>query len=417
MVVYDVGVILARYLSSDRLDDLAVAFRRLALPRAGREYLEEKLPHAQVLLTGLSAVNGRFLKHLADGDQAPGREEFPSVLLGDPKTRPGAALVGGRRDQLLRLVEEAEGDPDQRELAGALRRLLDAPAVPAPLQLGETTLVFGERTQVMGILNITPDSFSDGGRFFDPEAAIAHGVKLVEEGADLLDLGGESTRPGSRRVDAEEELSRVLPVLRGLRSRVKVPLSIDTTKAEVARVALAEGATLVNDVSGFTFEPAIAEVAARAQAACCAMHMLGTPETMQVDPRYDDLVGEVMVRLEQAVQHAVASGVPREKVLVDPGIGFGKTFEHNLFLLRQLGTLRQLGVPIVLGTSRKAFLGQLTGGKPAPERAVASAASVAMAAASGAADIVRVHDVAETRDALAVADAVRRAKDGGAQFQ
>jgi len=231
-----------------------------------------------------------------------------------------------------------------------------------------------------------------------------------------VDVGGESTRPGATSVGAAEELRRILPVIRGLREKIEVPISVDTTKAEVARAALEAGASLVNDISGLRFDPELAPVAARAGAACCLMHIQGTPRTMQASPRYGDLVEEIVASLTESVSRAEQAGIPRDRLLVDPGIGFGKTFAHNLFLLRRLGELRVLGLPVLVGTSRKAFLGALAGGKPPGERVVATAATVAIVAAAGGADFVRVHDVAEAKDAAAVGDAVRTALDAGELF-
>jgi len=407
-------MIRARPICSERPDDLTLALRRMGLPRSAREYLLEKLPHAQVLVTGLEKDEGRFLQGLHERSEAPGREEFPAWVPGDMRTRPGTGLLSGRRDQFERLLAAARAGGGRLPLlAQALARALDADRPPAPLTLGGRTFEWGSRTYVMGIVNVTPDSFSDGGRYLGTEAAIAHGLALVGAGADLLDIGGESTRPGSEGVGADEELGRVLPVVRGLRERTDVPLSVDTTKAAVAREVLRAGAHLINDISGFGLDPDLPAVVAEAGAACCLMHMQGTPSTMQQAPHYDDVVDEVLAVLEDAVARATRAGVPRERILLDPGIGFGKTLEHNLYLLRRLGELRAPGLPLLLGTSRKSFLGRLAGGRPPAERLAATLGSVAAMAALGGADVVRVHDVAETRDALAVADAIRLARDGG----
>ncbi|MFP2924732.1 dihydropteroate synthase [Pyxidicoccus sp. 3LG] len=408
-------MIRARPITFDRPEDLVLAFRRMGLPTSAREYLLEKLPHSQVLLTGLSKEDGRFLQSLHESATAPGQEEYPAWVPGDAKARPGTGLLSGRKEQFERLMMAARaGGP--KELAAALERTLESVTAPPTLDLGGRTFEWGSRTYVMGIVNVTPDSFSDGGRYFGAEAAIAHGVALAEAGADLLDVGGESTRPGSQPVGVEEELARVLPVIEGLRARTSVPISVDTTKAAVAREVLKAGAHLINDITGFTSDPDLPRVVAEAGAACCLMHIQGTPATMQQAPRYDDLVDEVLAFLEGAVGRAVAAGVPRGRILLDPGIGFGKTFDHNLFLLRRLGELRVLGLPLLVGTSRKGFLGKLTGGRPAAERLAASLGSVAALAALGGAEVVRVHDVAETRDALAVVDALRQAGDGGALY-
>ncbi|MCY1079202.1 dihydropteroate synthase [Archangium lansingense] len=410
-------MIRARPIRVDRPADLEPAFLRMGLPTPAREYLLEKVPALHVLLTGLEREQGRFLAGLFQASETPGREEYPSWVAGDLRSRPGTGLLFGRKEQFERVVVEAKARPELAGLAGALARVLEASAPPAPLVLGSRTFTFGTRTHVMGVVNVTPDSFSDGGRYFGTEAAVAHGLRLAEAGADVLDVGGESTRPGSPPVSAEEEAARIVPVLEGLRARTDVPLSVDTTKAAVAREALKAGAVLVNDISGFHFDSELPRVTAEAGAACCLMHIQGTPQTMQKDPHYEDVVDEVLTFLEEGVERAVAAGVPRERVLVDPGIGFGKTLGHNLFLLRRLDELRMLGLPLLVGTSRKSFLGKLVGGKPANERLAATLGSVATMAAAGNADFVRVHDVTEVKDALTVADAVRSALDGGALYQ
>ena len=254
----------------------------------------------------------------------------------------------------------------------------------------------------MGVVNVTPDSFSDGGEFLDPAAAIAHGRQLAADGAAILDIGGESTRPGARPVGADEELGRVLPVIEGLNG-VDAQISIDTTKAEVASRALAAGASIVNDVSAFRFAPELAELVAEAGTDCCLMHMLGEPRTMQEDPRYDDVVADVKAFLEERMRFATDAGVREERIWLDPGIGFGKTVEHNLELLRRLDEIAALGRPVVVGTSRKSFLGKLTG-RPEKERLPGTIATNVIALERGA-RIFRVHDVAEVAEALTVAAA------------
>jgi dihydropteroate synthase len=266
--------------------------------------------------------------------------------------------------------------------------------------------------RLMGIVNVTPDSFSDGGRFLDPRAAVAHGLELVAQGADILDVGGESTRPGSQAVPLEEELRRVVPVLEGLAGAVgEAQLSIDTTKAAVAEAAVEAGASLVNDVSALRFDPRMAGLLADSGADCCLMHMLGEPRTMQRDPRYEDVVDDVCSFLEERMEFAVREGVEEERIMLDPGIGFGKTERHNLELLLRLGELGRLGRPIVIGTSRKSFLGAIAaraadGAEPpqGDRRLGGTVASNVLAYERGA-SVFRVHDVAPVRDALAVAAA------------
>jgi dihydropteroate synthase len=254
----------------------------------------------------------------------------------------------------------------------------------------------------MGIVNVTPDSFSDGGAFLEPRAAIAHGYELVAEGAAILDVGGESTRPGAAPVDEATELRRVLPVLEGL-ADTGAQLSIDTFKLGVAAAALDGGATLVNDVTALRHAPEIAGLVADRGADLCLMHMLGEPRTMQEDPRYDDVVSDVKAFLEQRLAFAVAEGVPEERVLLDPGIGFGKTTDHNLQLLHRLDELCALGRPVVVGTSRKTFLGRIAG-RDVNARLGGTIATNVLALERGA-SVFRVHDVAPVVDALAVAAA------------
>ncbi len=267
--------------------------------------------------------------------------------------------------------------------------------------LRDRTLTPGAPTLVMGIVNVTPDSFSDGGRFLDVDLAIEHGVELVRQGADLLDVGGESTRPGSAGVGVEEELERVLPVIRGLAARVAVPISVDTSKALVAEQALLAGAHIVNDVTALRGDPDLAEVVRRHRAGLVLMHMQGTPATMQVDPRYDDVVTEVVSFLEARLQQAAHLGIAGEQVVLDPGIGFGKTLEHNLRLLAGLGALGRLHRPVLLGVSRKGFLGKLLG-RDVSQRLAGSLACVCHALAHRSAHLFRVNDVAPTRDILRV---------------
>jgi dihydropteroate synthase len=262
------------------------------------------------------------------------------------------------------------------------------------------------RYRIMGIVNVTPDSFSDGGLYLDPGAAIAHGLELVEQGAAILDVGGESTRPGADPVGVEEELARVLPVVEGLVGRVPgVQISIDTAKREVAERALAAGASLVNDVTAFRGDPGMAELVAVTGADCCLMHMLGEPRTMQDDPRYGDVVDDVKAFLAERMESAVRAGVAEERILLDPGIGFGKTAEHNLQLLARLEEIVALGRPVVIGTSRKSFLGRLAGGRLGPEDRLPGTIATNVMALERGAEVFRVHDVAHVRDALVVAAA------------
>jgi dihydropteroate synthase len=260
----------------------------------------------------------------------------------------------------------------------------------------------------MGIVNVTPDSFSDGGLFLDSDAAIAHGRELLEQGAEILDVGGESTRPGAEPVSVEEERARVEPVIEGLAAHAAsagAQISIDTSKLAVAERALAVGASMVNDVTAFRAEPELAGLVAGSGADCCLMHMLGEPRTMQEDPRYDDVVDEVKAFLAERLEFAVGEGIAEQRVLLDPGIGFGKTVEHNLELLRRLEELVALGRPIVIGTSRKGFLGKLAPSAPGPRERLPGTLATSVLALERGASVFRVHDVSAVGDALAVAAA------------
>jgi len=261
--------------------------------------------------------------------------------------------------------------------------------------------------RIAGILNVTPDSFSDGGEFFDAARAIDHGLRLVEEGADLLDIGGESTRPGAQPVSADEEIARVVAVIEALARQTTVPIAIDTSKPGVMRAAVAAGAGFINDVRALRDDGAL-DAAADLKVPVCLMHMQGEPRTMQDDPHYDDVVSEVRRFLAERIFACEMSGIDKKRIIADPGFGFGKTLEHNLALLRALDEFSALGVPLLAGLSRKAMIGALTGRDKHAERAAGSAAAALIAVQKGAA-IVRVHDVAATRDALAVWEAVARA--------
>ncbi len=276
-------------------------------------------------------------------------------------------------------------------------------------------LEFGDRTCIMGVVNVTPDSFSDGGNFFSPDAAIAHGEKLIEDGADIIDIGGESTRPFSEDVPAEEELRRVIPVIEALAGDTAPPISIDTTKAVVARRALEAGASIINDISAMRLEPQMAQVAAESGVPVILMHMLGIPKTMQVSPVYADVVAEIKTFFVQALRQATDAGIAADRIIIDPGIGFGKTLEHNLILIQNLSEFQTINAPILIGPSRKAFIRNLLKDESVkdirpdlPIVETGTQAAIAVAVSNGA-HIVRVHDVANTLSTLKIVDAVLQA--------
>jgi dihydropteroate synthase len=278
-------------------------------------------------------------------------------------------------------------------------------------------LVLGKNTCIMGVLNVTPDSFSDGGKYFTLKDAAAQGQKLFEDGADILDIGGESTRPFSDPVSEEEEIRRVVPLIERLSKRISIPISIDTTKANVARKAIEAGASMINDVSSLRYDSKMADVAVEYGVPVILMHMLGNPKTMQREPKYNNLIQEIKAFLENAVKQAENHGIPKSKIIIDPGIGFGKTFEHNILLIKHLNEFKSLDVPILIGTSRKAFIRNIlkdpSAGDMNPDATAVetgSQASIAAAVLNGA-HIVRVHEVANTRSTVKIIDAIRNARN------
>jgi dihydropteroate synthase len=276
------------------------------------------------------------------------------------------------------------------------------------LAIGGRSFDLSRRTLIMGILNVTPDSFSDGGRYAAADHAVARALLMAEQGADIIDIGGESSRPGANPVSEEEETRRVVGVIEAIVKRIDTPISIDTCKAGVARRAVEAGAAMINDISALAFDPGMAPLAASLSVPVVLMHMKGTPRDMQKDPHYADLIGEVRDALARAIERGAAAGIDPERIIIDPGIGFGKTAEGNLTLIGHIRDFFDLGRPVLVGASRKAFIGALTG-RPADERLWGSVGAAAAASLMGA-HIVRVHDVAETKDALLVVDAIKRAR-------
>jgi dihydropteroate synthase len=274
------------------------------------------------------------------------------------------------------------------------------------IQFKTKKLDLSARTHIMGVLNVTPDSFSDGGKFFDLEDAVSQGMKMIEEGADMIDVGGESTRPGSDPLPAEAELSRVIPVIKSMSAKTDVPISIDTYKAEVARRALDAGAQMINDISALRFDPEMKEVASKYKVPIVLMHIKGTPKEMQKDPSYEDVIAEITEYLRQSIKIAQDAGIAREKIIIDPGIGFGKRVQDNLNVLKNLKEFSILGCPILIGCSRKSFIGRVLD-LPVEERSEGSLAALAVAVMNGA-NIVRVHDVKESKRVVSLIDAVIR---------
>ncbi|MGC8654039.1 MAG: dihydropteroate synthase [Candidatus Kryptoniota bacterium] len=317
-----------------------------------------------------------------------------------------SAIIFLDRAAAAELAQAFLSDPILSELSEKLRTALESLKSDKKLEyiFGSSRFEFGTRTFLMGILNVTPDSFSDGGRFFDQTDAVLHALQMIKDGADIVDVGGESTRPGSERIDSQTELSRILPVITKIRQRSKIPISVDTYKADVARAALEAGANIVNDISGLMFDERMAEVIAEKKASVVLMHTKGDPKTMQDNPVYTDLLEEVFEYLSRSVERARGAGI--KQIMIDPGIGFGKTPEQNLVLIDRLTEFKSLGVPILIGVSRKSFIGKILG-MPVEARLEGTAAAVAASIMKGA-DIVRVHDVREMLRVSRVADAIRK---------
>jgi dihydropteroate synthase len=266
---------------------------------------------------------------------------------------------------------------------------------------------WGSRTYLMGILNVTPDSFSDGGQFNNLQAAVTQATKMVENGADIIDIGGQSTRPGAIEISLEEELSRVIPIIEKIRDRLTVPISIDTTKAEVARAAIAAGADLINDISGGTFDELMLPTAAQLKVPIILMHMRGTPQTMQSLTEYEDLIAEMSQFFSNQIQKAIDCGIDRSKIIIDPGIGFAKNLQQNLEIIKHVGEFKALNVPLLVGASRKSFIGKILD-RPNPQQRVLGTAAACCSAIYAGADILRVHDIAEISDVCRVTDAIWR---------
>jgi dihydropteroate synthase len=386
--------------------DALEILRRVGCDSRGIEAMRPKMTGLVLLLEKIPCRNANIMKQemlSVGGDAAVARGTVGCVL---PSTD---VVLMGTEKQLRRLAEKMAFQPfGLRVLAERIPILLERHFRDRHLlRAGQWEMTLGERTLVMGILNVTPDSFSDGGRWQEPEAAVARAWEMVAQGADMLDVGGESTRPGAEPVPLEEEIRRVIPVVEALARQIPVPLSVDTTKAEVARRAVEAGAAVVNDISALTFDPAMAEVIAGSGAAAVLMHIRGVPRDMQAAyVPYGSVPGDMIAFLRERMEAAAAVGVPEERILVDPGIGFGKSADDNWRILRNLAEFRSLGRPVLVGVSRKAFIGRETGDPPA-ERLEGTAAAVAAAVLNGAA-VVRVHDVRAMKKVAVVADAVRR---------
>lgn len=376
---------------------------RIGVDPAGVSIMAPKHFHYNLKIEGLTPAEANILKQ--DALSLGGEAAVACGTVSSAVERTGA-IVSGTMRQITDLVGKLGCQPyGLPEVAVSMREAMTNRDLKAfSLRGRNVSFEVGPRTVIMGILNVTPDSFSDGGRFLDLDAAVQRGLEMLRQGADWLDIGGESTRPGAEPVDAATEAARVVPVIRAL-SKEGAVVSVDTTKAEVAEAALEAGASIVNDVSAMTLDERMAGVIAKSGAPVVLMHMRGTPRTMQLDTSYADLMGEVYGWLHSRIEYAASMGIGLESIIIDPGLGFGKSAEGNIEILKRLRELKSLGRPVLVGPSRKSFLGKFSGGAGAGERLPATLAASAAAVLNGAA-ILRVHDVKEARQAAALADAV-----------
>ena len=379
--------------------------KKMGVDPTGVRLMEGKTLHFNLKVEGIEPRTANLLKQemlALGGDVAvDGRGLDCSAEKTD-------ALLMGTQKHFEKLILKLEQYPTLNPLGQSVKQTLkNISKTQYAIRCRKRTLTLGKRTLLMGVLNVTPDSFSDGGLFFDKEKAISHGLRLVEEGADIIDIGGESTKPGSKPLELEEELRRVIPVIKSISAEVDVPISIDTYKSTVAQKAIEAGAEIINDISGLNFDPSLAKVASKEDTPLVLMHIRGTPETMQKNVHYDSLFSEILQYLKDSIQRAESAGLDSRQIIVDPGIGFGKTVEDNLLIIKNLHEFRILGKPILLGTSRKSFIGKILNVEVG-ERLEGTLSSITVGVLNGA-NIIRCHDALQAKRAIAVADAIRLA--------
>jgi dihydropteroate synthase len=379
--------------------------KKVGVDSTGVRLMEGKTLHFNLKVEGIEPRTANLLKQemlALGGDVAVDGRGL------DCSTEKTDALLMGTQKHLEKLALKLEQYPDLNPLGQSIKETLkNISKTQYAIRCRKRTLTLGKRTLLMGVLNVTPDSFSDGGLFFDKEKAISHGLKMVEEGADMIDIGGESTRPGSKPLELEEELRRVIPVIKSIAAEADVPISIDSYKSIVAQKAIEAGAEIINDISGLNFDPSLAKVASKEDVPLVLMHIRGTPETMQKNVHYDSLFSEILQYLKDSIRKAESAGLDPRQIIIDPGIGFGKTVEDNLFIIKNLSEFRILGKPILLGTSRKSFIGKILNAEVG-ERLEGTLSSIAAGVLNGA-NIIRCHDVLQAKRAIAVADAIRLA--------
>jgi dihydropteroate synthase len=379
--------------------------KRVGVDPTGVKLMEGKTLHFNLKLEGINPRTANLLKQemlSMGGDVAVDGRGL------DCSTQQTDALLMGNQKHFEKLILKLEQYPDLHPLCLSIKETIkNISKTHYSIRCRKQTFTLGKKTLLMGVLNVTPDSFSDGGLFFDKEKAISHGLKMAEEGADIIDIGGESTRPGSKPLELEEELRRVIPVIESIAKEVDVPISIDTYKSAVAQRAIGAGAEIINDISGLHFDPGLAQVAAKEDLPLVLMHIRGIPETMQKNVHYDSLLSEILQSLKDSIQRAESAGIDPRQIVVDPGIGFGKTLGDNLLIIKNLFEFRILGKPILLGTSRKTFIGKILNAQ-VTDRLEGTLSSIAIGVLNGA-HIIRSHDVLQAKKVIAVADAIKMA--------
>ena len=378
---------------------------KVGVDPTGMKLMKGKALHYNLKVEGIDPRTANLLKQemlSVGGDAALDRRGL------DCSSTSTGALLMGTEKQFEKLFSKLEQYPDLQPFGQSLKEILrNLSRAHYTIRCRKRTFTLGKQTLLMGVLNVTPDSFSDGGIFFDKEKAIARGLKMVEEGANFIDIGGESTRPGSKPLGLDEELRRVIPVIEFLAKEVDVPISIDTYKSAVAKKAIEAGAQLINDISGLHLDPSLSQVAAKEDVPLVLMHIRGNPETMQKNIHYESLFSEIIQYLKDSIQRAESAGVDSEQIIIDPGIGFGKTVEDNLLILKNLQEFKILGKPLLLGTSRKSFIGKILNAD-VTERLEGTLSTIVAGVLNGA-HIIRCHDVIQVKRAITIADAVRQA--------
>jgi len=378
---------------------------KVGVDPTGMKLMKGKILHYNLKVEGVTPRTANLLKQemlSIGGDAALDQRGL------DCSSSSTDALLMGTEKQFEKLFSKLEQYPDLHLLGQSLKEILrNLSRAHFTIRCRKRTFTLGKRTLLMGVLNVTPDSFSDGGLFLNKDMAIARGLKMVEEGADFIDIGGESTRPGSKPLGLEEELRRVIPVIEFLVKEMDAPISIDTYKSAVAEKAIEAGAQIINDISGLHLDPSLSQVAAKEDVPLVLMHIRGIPETMQKDIHYQSLFSEIIQYLKDSIQRAESAGVDPEQIIIDPGIGFGKTLEDNLLILKNLQEFKILGKALLLGTSRKSFIGKVLNAD-VTDRLEGTLSSIAVGVLNGA-HIIRCHDVLQAKRAIAIADAVRQA--------